>query len=269
LSNKVRFGLKNAYYATVTFNGNTPTYGTPVALPGAVSITMEAQGESTKFYADNGIYFQKYANNGYEGTLELAQIPDDFLEDCLGMQTDNNGLVIESASDTPAEFALLFEFTGDVKGTRHAIYRCSASRPNQDADTAGETLEVKTEEIKITGAPLPGTEYVKSKTGDTTPAATYNSWFTTVQLPDFPELTVSPNPATYADADVALTVNGGTVSTVKLDGTSVASSNYTVSGSTVTIKSADYLEDFAAGTYRFELATSGGDNCIARIIIPS
>ena len=55
--NKVRFGLKNCYYAKATFDedGNV-TYAKPVRLPGAVSIGLDPEGESENFYADDIVY---------------------------------------------------------------------------------------------------------------------------------------------------------------------------------------------------------------------
>ena len=41
-NNKVMFGLKNVYYASVTVGTNSVTYGTPIAWPGAVSLSLDA-----------------------------------------------------------------------------------------------------------------------------------------------------------------------------------------------------------------------------------
>ena len=84
--NKVKFGLSKAYYAI--FDETAGTYGTPVALPGAVSLSLEQQGETSTFRADNIDYWTSVSNNGYEGDLELALIPDSFLTDVMGEATD-------------------------------------------------------------------------------------------------------------------------------------------------------------------------------------
>ena len=55
--NKIKFNLKNVHVAILTKSDQGEyTYATPVALPGAVNMSMEAQGESTPFYADGIVY---------------------------------------------------------------------------------------------------------------------------------------------------------------------------------------------------------------------
>ena len=49
-------------------------YGVPKAIPGAVSISLDAEGESSPFYADGIVYFRSVTNNGYSGDLEMALI---------------------------------------------------------------------------------------------------------------------------------------------------------------------------------------------------
>lgn len=128
MSNKVRYGLKNAYYAVVTLNSsNEPSFGTPKKLPGAVNLQLDSNAEQEVFYADDIQYYIANSNNGYDGTLELALIPEDFEKDCLGSQVDDDGLLVETAVDEGSYFALLFEFKGDKKAIRHCLYYCKAS----------------------------------------------------------------------------------------------------------------------------------------------
>ena len=99
--NKVKFGLRNVVYAKMTYNEeeNIYTYATPVSIPGAVNLSLSPSGDSNDFYADDIIYFADSNNNGYEGDLEIAIIPDSFKKDILGETEDANKVLFENAED--------------------------------------------------------------------------------------------------------------------------------------------------------------------------
>ena len=182
-NNKVKYNLKNAHYAMLqTSEEGVVSFGTPVALPGAVSISLDANGEPENFYADGEAYYVINNNMGYNGDLELAMIPESFRTDALKEQLDDKGVLIENAQVELAAFALLFEFDGDQRHIRHVLYNCSASRPGIEGKTNEESRDVQTEKLTIKAAPL-ANGMVKAKTGDTTDATVYNDWYKAVYMP--------------------------------------------------------------------------------------
>ena len=181
--NKVKYNLKNAHYALLTFDADgAPVFGTPVPMPGSVSISLDANGEPENFYADGIAYYVINNNMGYDGDLELALIPEGFRTDVLHEKLDANGVLIEDANAELAAFALLFEFDGDRKHIRHVLYNCSASRPGIEGKTNEDSKEVQTETLTIKATPLPDGK-VKAKTGNTTNQTAYNGWYDAVYLP--------------------------------------------------------------------------------------
>ena len=185
--NKVKFNICNVHYALITVDEDGDvTFGTPVAMPGAVSLSLEPNGEPSNFYADGYAYYTISNNMGYEGDLELAMVPESFRTDVLKESLDDNSVLVESANVETANFALLFEFDGDVKKIRHVLYNCSAARPNIESATNEEEIEVQTETLAITAAPL-ANGYVKARTGDSTTDTVYTGWYTSVYMPTVPD----------------------------------------------------------------------------------
>ena len=137
MGNKVKYNLKNVHAAKLTEtadDGGTPVfaYAAPKAIPGAVSISLDAEGETSPFYADGIVYFRSVTNNGYSGDLEIALIPEWFRTEILQEKLDAKGVLVENSGvGESVKFALLFEFDGDVNAIRHVLYNCSASRPSR------------------------------------------------------------------------------------------------------------------------------------------
>ena len=185
-NNKVKYGLKNVYYAVATIDeDNKATYGNPKKWPGAVSLSLDAQGDTTKFRADNMNYWIGQSNNGYEGDFESALIPDSFRQDVLGDIVDGDGATYEDADAKTVYFALLFQFEGDVKARRHVMYKCSATRPSVSGSTTDENIEPQTETLTITAdsiyVPAVDKNVTKAYADETDSA--YTNWFSTVHQP--------------------------------------------------------------------------------------
>lgn len=186
-NNKVKYNLKNAHYALLTIGEDgTVSYGNPTAIPGSVSISLDANGEPENFYADGIAYYVINNNMGYEGDLELALIPESFRTEVLMEQLDDNGVLIENAQVELASFALLFEFDGDQKHIRHVLYNCAASRPGIEGKTNEVSREVQTETLTIKATPL-ASGIVKAKTGNTTDTTVYDDWYKAVYMPTVAE----------------------------------------------------------------------------------
>lgn len=188
--NKIKYGLKNVYYAKATIAADgSATYDTPVAIPGAVNMSLEPQGDSTPFYADNIVYYMGISNTGYEGDLEIARVPDSFKKDILGYIESEKNVLVEDAGAEPVHFALLFQFEGDQKATKHVMYNCTATRPAAAGATKAESVEPQTESLTITATSIyvstinNGVDIVKAESIDGTNETTYSGWFSAVYVP--------------------------------------------------------------------------------------
>ena len=215
--NKVKFGLKNVHYASVSevtsLGVTTTTYGTPKAWAGAVN--MEVNPTSTDpsvFRADDSDYYiVSGSSQGFDGTYECAYVPEDVETDVMGAIKDNNGVICEYANDEVKYIALMFEIDGDNSGRRYLVPKVKFNKPSISAETTGTDGNTpKTSSLTFKAAPRPDDGLARLHTGDTTPDATYNNWFNTVYTPSLATYTVTYN------------VNGGTGS---IDAVTVAAGN--------------------------------------------
>lgn len=185
MENKVKFGLNNVHVAKITENNGVITYGTPVKIPGAVSLSTDPEGESTPFYADNVKYYIAVSNQGYKGDLVLAITPKTFLTEILGQEEDDNGALIESADDMQARFALMGEIEGDIKKRRFVYYDCTATRPNTNARTIEGSKDPQTDTIPITMSARTSDKAIKAVIEpNETNQSIYDSFFTQVYEKD-------------------------------------------------------------------------------------
>ena len=198
-ANKVKYGLKNVHYALVTETvvttgadaGKTvSSYGELKALAGAVSLSLSSSASKTVFRADDSDYYVSYGQGGYEGDLEVARVNEDFLKDVLSLVEDNDNILVESSAafKTVNYFALVFEFDGDQRATKHCLYKCSAYRPDIASQTTGEngSTDPQTETLTITAIPrVDEDKYIHLQTQETTSTAVIEAWYSSVPVPTF------------------------------------------------------------------------------------
>jgi len=181
--NNIKYGLCNVHYALITGTSITTgiyTYGTPVALAGAVNLSLEADGETIPLYGDNVEITSLVLNKGYTGELELLLANDQFRVDVLGEELVD-GVLHENANARPKEFALAFQFEGDVYEKRYWLYRCKCTRPTIASGTTGDSIEPVNDTLSITVRPRVSDKEIKASCENTTEnIAKYDTWFSAV-----------------------------------------------------------------------------------------
>lgn len=183
-TNKVHYDLIDVHVASVTIADGVATFGTPEALLGAISMDLSPQGDIYKLRADGMDYYIAHSNNGYDGSLNLAQVPDDFKVKYLGHTLSaNDKVLLENAQAACAPFALLFGFKGDKKNRRHVLYNCLANRSNIKGENKENMKEPDTESLPIKALPLPDGN-VKASTTEATPDSVYTGWMKSVWIKD-------------------------------------------------------------------------------------
>lgn len=180
MANKVKFGLSNIHIAQRIENeGSDPTYSTPVALKGAVSLTLTRTNEKATFRADNVDYFTKFISSSREGTLEIADIPDWFKTAYLGYKADVDGYLVETNADG-GSFAIGFQVETDTDNKKYVIYNVKAAQTDEEHRTTEQNdLGVQTSTLSLT---MEG-----EQVGDFVCYIKPVADFTSIEIPQFPQ----------------------------------------------------------------------------------
>lgn len=178
--NKVQFNLKNVAYAILTQNQGEASWGKPVKVQGAVTLTLDPQGEVTPFYADGIVYYNSVANGGYSGDLEMARFPDQMMQEVWKFKlSETDKVMIENVNEEPAAFALLFQIDGDADNQLYCLYNCTGTRPGVGGTTNTNTKEPKTQSSTISAVALENGN-VMARTTAQTPQEVRDAWYTAV-----------------------------------------------------------------------------------------
>lgn len=237
MNEKITYGIKNVHYAQKTeAPDGSPIFGAVKAWQGADELALPPVGDPIVIHADDVEYYRLPVNQGYEGNINVRQIPEDFKINCLGEYKDANGVLIEKDGIKPDNFALLGEFTiadeSAVSAKRFALYDCSAGRPDLSGQTKGDTVDPKLFSVPITARPTKTDGIIKATIKKSDNQELFESWFDSVYY----------EPADLANFVVSITIKSGTA---KIAGAVV------VVGGKVGVTNADGIVRISqpAGTY--------------------
>lgn len=186
MANKIFMGLKNVHYAVVTEtigeDGKiATTYATPKPWLGGVKLSASAQGQNDNFYADDRVWANLVSNQGYEGSLEMAQIPEDVYTDVFGFIKTSGGGIAEYSNAKTKYVALSFEFDGDEAARKFTFYRVMLNRHDVESETKKESIDPKTLTCSFKASPRPDdglVRYYEDKDG-----TNYANWYQSVVVP--------------------------------------------------------------------------------------
>lgn len=164
MANKVQFGLSNIKLFPITKDElDETTYSAKIDLPGAVTLSLDSEESEGKFYADNMLYFSTFKSSGYSGTLEIAKIPINILEEIFGQSKDStSGALVEKSTDKVKQFGLAFQIEGDESPTVYQLMKVSCGKPSVKSNTITDSAEPVTAELKISAAPRVSDQAIKA-----------------------------------------------------------------------------------------------------------
>lgn len=147
---KIIYGLKNVRYAV--WDEDSGTYGEyKTFADGVVSLTSDAQTNSTDFYASDTVYATIDAVAKETGTIEVAYITDEVLIDLFGYGNDEDtGLMYVDTEPKTISVALSYETSGNEGKQRGVRYNVSFQRPSQSANTMTENISPDTVSLNYT-----------------------------------------------------------------------------------------------------------------------
>lgn len=152
MSNKqaAYFGIKNAKYAVKATGG---TWGTPVDMPFAQSLSLNPVVNEATVAADDRIVVRLNADNGYEGTFGLSYVSDDYLK-ALGYAMDTAAGVAEVSSPVKKEQCIYFEHTGVYDDNTTFVIKTwlmnvKTAKAGKNFTTKGDNIEFGAYEMPV------------------------------------------------------------------------------------------------------------------------
>lgn len=152
---KIIHGNKNFGFAPITETGGTYSFGTPVMIPGLVSVEIEVEQESSSVYADDKEFCRVKGAKVRTATVTFRNIPAAYAP-YLGFVQNDSGMFTDTG--TFANHCIFFETeeedcdTGLSTTTLHYLYNVQASEPTQESSTDEDEVEAAEIEVEYNAA---------------------------------------------------------------------------------------------------------------------
>lgn len=183
--NKVMFGVSNLYFGLYTVDaGGTVTLGTPMHVPGTVNISLEADSEENKFYADNVVYWSGYSDNGLSGEIENALFDETFKTTFMNYIALDDGGIAQIKGMQNKDVYMMFQAEGDQEARRMIMYNVALGQITREYATTEDSIEPQTATLPFTVNGDNGTGI--TRVGYDPASATYATMFTTPPVPVLP-----------------------------------------------------------------------------------
>lgn len=180
--NKVEFGISNLYVGEYTEDEDgTVTLGAPYHQYGTTTLSIDPEGDSNEFYADNTKYWNEYMDNGFSGTLTVAKFDDEFKTKFLGFVKMSDGGIAKLKTAIKPKVYIAFQAEGDVKERRSLLLNVTLGGIKREYATVEDKKTPATESVDITvnGSTKLGLTQITYNPED----AGYKNLFTTPTIP--------------------------------------------------------------------------------------
>lgn len=148
---KIIHGNKNFGYAPIVDDGlGNLSFGTPVMIPGLVSVEIEVDQSDTNIYADDKVYCVIKGAKVRTATVNFRYIPDSYAV-YLGFVKQTNGMLVDTG--TFANHCIFFETeeedcdTGTTTKALHYLYNVKGGEPAFESNTDEEDVEAREIEV--------------------------------------------------------------------------------------------------------------------------
>lgn len=150
---RIIHGNQNFGYATINVGSDSTTFGTPVMLPGMVSMEIEVDQDTTTIYADNKSYCQLMGAKVRKATGSFRYISNAYAQ-LLGFYQNENGMMTDTGPHS--NHCIFFETVEEncedssVTQTLHYLYNVKGGEPSFSSATDEDEVEAQEIEIEYT-----------------------------------------------------------------------------------------------------------------------